>query len=108
MKLFKVKLKICEKHLDLYDIMLVFNCIIFNSLKIKISFNTIFNAHFIGLQLFFLVAIASAKAKQVTKEKPSFATETTMSLSKISFNFKQLYLKGLHLMLQFYSFVIVK
>jgi hypothetical protein len=41
----------------------------------------------IGLQLFFLVAMA-------TKEKPSFATETTMqagrSLSKIPFNFKQL------------------
>jgi hypothetical protein len=30
-----------------------------------------------------------------TKEKPSFATETTMSLSKIPFNFKQLHKKRL-------------
>jgi hypothetical protein len=64
--LFKVKLKICEQHIDS-----------------------------IGLQLFFLVAMASAKAEQVTKEKLSFATETTMpacrSLSKIPFNFKQLH-----------------
>jgi hypothetical protein len=45
--------------------------------------------------------MASAKAEQVTKEKPSFVTETTMpacrSLSKIPFNSKQLLLHNLYL-----------